>query len=750
MSGIHEHTTPIADEALRRDLLIVPRGTGEWLRQTERRARHVLSRAESAKDQFGRCPELQEAVEALRKFVDDGQSGTLRRLVGRSLDKVSMGSITQGNLASLANGIIERTEAAIELQAELDGLREDIEADLPTFTAEHLERARLTEPHLVKVRTSKLISPMRMKLERVREILAGIAAHVEFNGSERASSQGVVPHPADGPTITELRATAQLYLKDRNREITSSIPHLENQRVAVRHLRTLASIRETAGEESLGPAAAIVERLTASCIRTNTSAVAGAQDTPLWLGMLSGSHNRLFPRDHRQQWASQLGVLVNDLSTETSIDGTVSYQVIPFSDRYSLISPTHASTIKVWSRAIRVGADVEVQTVQSPSLQDSPELYCREIAALFDGILSSESGWYRTVQRARLRVAARLQDGWIAKLEQRGRVSKLEDVHPWTAQSPDVGAIRVFGRPKTFRFTNDRDSARVGDPHAESSFMGMRTIQVRTPFAGDEIAWMRDSHGSSTHVREALEREAELFFAIHSDSNPPDRHLVIEPLGGGRLTAQRKARPMYAVPLALRHGEIGILDTWIRRSDATVVSVLSRVARIMVAAWNQNWALGSCHLRNFAYGVHWPDVDQEPVPHAILHAAPLATPFGTRLPSALLDQIADEYERLHLPVVLPAMLAGEATGALMDAIAFAMFSLDLLITQAPMSSGAQSASHLRFGALTNAGATFSYLPLAYTLAQCIERRADEKLLQLVMQIANGNLQSLDAMAGMLA
>ena len=682
-------STPVSDAVLANPLAIPP-GVGQWLRQWELLLRVALRDADATVVPQPPVPAWDEALAELRGLDPDVPESGFRLLLLRPLWQLEEGSPARDTFERYVRTVLDRIDAAraliheiVPLRAERDRLIAGFAVRFPNRLAEQLERVRVRDVDIARLRRASDAGRMRARLARARGALERLASLV-------ATEEGTVSDDArvDGETetIAEMAAALALAEQERRQLVLHPVALRAHRRHLVAQLRGLARsapprARAGGGESAAGTrghTAVVLEQLIHAAGAMDATPTRG-RDAPVWAGAVSAGVAALHPGLDRFAWLPAL-LAADDASAEDDTPLPVApdlLHVVPAGDGLVRLSPEPASAVRVYTRTVRLGDSVECQVVPDLVPRHSAALVDADVAALFDGLDPDRSRWYATASRARVRVVARHGDGWFARLEQRGQLTVMEQP-AWHREGPGA-AFRLL-RPAARHDGLETVVPSRDEPIA--SFLGFTIRECRTGLRDDERAWVRGLVSGWSGSSEALAREAELFArlqAASADGASASAELALRPLAWVRVDGTRDSYPLYRVPLATVDAPRR-LRSWIVESDDHLLAVLTSVACILEATHAAGFALGVCHAEAFAYTITWSPHPLTPRPAAILAHAPCATRLGEPFAPPGGSGLAPAYYRmLRTPVLVPQVAGTQPATIERDMQGFGAFALDLLL-----------------------------------------------------------------------
>jgi hypothetical protein len=648
------------------DPLGVPQGLDHALRRMERGAREqrdVLALLAARPDAAG---PVRAAAEELDRFLDDEARSPLLRALRRPLRQIAPDTAGGRSLQRCWEGVRGRGQAAVELQAALDGIRaavarvrERFADELPRATREILREERLDDAQLARIGRARDVEPLHRRLRRAEQALERLWSMVD------AATVAPVQRGERWTEDTapgEVLALLQLRLRERRRLLHERDHGRTLRRLAARQVRALGQAGEW--RRPAGTSAHAVAQRLGELLLLDQAPARGGEDLALWGELLGSAADSLYAADGAAGWAAQLP----DVPPPEARDTGSTRFVVAIDDTYVLISPRHPSSVRVTHKRVALDGTAECAVFLEHGEVDTLPLARLDVEPLFEG-LQAEPAWYATERRAQLQVVAQMGDEWIARVARRGALRRTGGL-PWDPERGDDGRLRVLG---TLAAPAPAEPWEVGEaPGAERVFCGMRTVPVALPMAECAVAWLRVPAGEGW-AAEAVEAEERCFRAL-ARAVP---HTVPAWAGWGRLSARRLQGPVYVPPMGLRVAELPPLDAWLRSAAAR--ALLRAVARLWLRVTQAGHALGVYHADALAFTVGWGEAGKGPVAHAVVTDAPFAAPLGQyhRRPPAD-EALVPLYAALGARVLPHAAARGDVALPASEVQAFALFALDAL------------------------------------------------------------------------
>lgn len=654
------------------DPLGVPLGLEHALRGMERGARDRRERLALLAARPDAAESVRAAAEEVARFLDDPERSPLLRALRRPLRQIAPDTPGGRSLQRCWDGLRARADAAVELQAALDGIRVAVAqvrsrfADaLPRATRTVLAGAELDAADLARIGRADDVVPLHRRLRHAEQALERLMAQVDGDADVRpGASWDEEASPGELMALLRLRMAERAGLR-RERDPAGAL-----RRLAARQVRGLG---DAGGwrRPARTPADAAAQRMGEMLLRGQAHA-RGGEDLALWDTLLGGASDTVFGAGDGG-WAAQLPDAPDAASRET---GSTRF-VVPIDDTYALVTPHHASAVRVADRRVSVDAALECAVFVEHGDADTLPLARLDVQPLFDG-LAAEPGWYATARRARLQVIAETADGWIARRVGRGELRRTRG-EAWDAERGDGGRLRVLG---TLAAPAPAAAWEVGPaPGAARTFCGVATVPVAAPLAECGDAWMRVAVNGGW-AADAVRAEEACFRAV-ARAVP----LTVPAWAGpARLSERRMEGPLYVPPFAVRAAELPPLDAWLRAGD--VPPMLHAVARLWLRMTGAGYGLGVYHVDALAFSIGWTDVSGRPAAHAVATDAPFAAPLGRpyRAPPRD-DALYPLYAGLGCRVLPPAVAEGAEATLAAEAQAFALFALALFAVRPLPRSG---------------------------------------------------------------
>jgi hypothetical protein len=696
------------------DPLGVPRGLDHALRHMEAGARERRARVASLAARPDAAAAVRAAAQELDQFLDDETRSPLLRALRRPLPQIAPGTPGWRNLERCWEGLRSRADAAVELQAALDGLRAAVQrvrerfADaLPRATARLLRDARLRDADLDAIGRARDVDPPLRRLRGVERELDRLAATVD-PGAAAELRPGASWDEEVG--AGELLALLRLRLRARERLLT--------EREQARALRLLAARQVQALGRAGGQARpareashAVAERL-ANLLLRGQAGSAGGEDLALWGELLGSASDAMHQPERETAWAAQL----DDPPPPPAARGFGSTLfVVPIDDGYALITAATPSSVRVHDRRVEVDQPVECFVFQEDGDAETLPVARLDVQPLFDG-LGEEPAWYATGRRARLRAIARWGDGWIARTERRG-VLERSAVSAWQPERRGDDRLRVLGTLSAPASAAPLPVGPVAGGEARG-FCGLLTVPAATPLAECAEGWLR-LPGRGAWSVDAVDAEEQCFRAVARQVP-----LTVPAWAGrGRLDGRDAGGPLYVPPLGLRAAELPTLQAWLRSGSSR--PLLEGVARLWLRVVRTGYGLGAYHADAMVFSLGWAPPGQQ---GAAVHAVAAEAPFSARLGQFHRRPPADDalfplYPALGCRALPAAVARGEVALPATEAQAFVLFALDALATRPLPVSGIVPAEALA-EMVPDLGAHFVVPDLVTRLARVLRPGAE--------------------------
>jgi hypothetical protein len=383
----------------------------------------------------------------------------------------------------------------------------------------------------------------------------------------------------------------------------------------------------------------------------------------MWTGLVAAAAAAAYRKD-REGWIPRLPARASE---PDPLRSPSTLFVVPIEGAWAWITRDTPSPVRLRALAAEPGRKVAAQVFAADREEVAFRVAELDVVPLFAGASEAVPAWYVTELPARLRVEASFRDGWFARVMERGAVRRLE-TPAWSEQMGEPGAIRLLPPPDRL---DGAKGIEVGPTGLEASeFLGLKTLVVRAPFHHDPTAWLRTGSGTVA-AEEAIERERELFARLERRSGARGLRYVSR----ASLAGTAEYGVLYAAPFGLRAESSPPLADWVRERP---LAFIRAVAAAMLAAHEAGFVLGLCHLSMFAFSAGFGGRDAEPRPHAVLCCAPYATPAGHYFPADTGSRGFASFPSLGYQALLPWLTGAEAALPDIDALAFALFALDLL------------------------------------------------------------------------
>lgn len=658
------------DRALE-DSLSVPAGIDRWLREIERTARELRRELAASSTGTVRLNRIDELRERLDTFLHDEHTSTLHRLLRRPLTQLAPGSaahrIFTAHTALLFAEARETRDAQEAVQLLLrhrEVVRGAHEGRMPFFTSQLIGRAQVEDEDLARVRRPSDVRLMHRRLARAESQLREMTRQLPVAG---ADERDLALDGVDRVTVVELWSALQLRLRQRDADLRSTGRTGQLRDLQARQIRALRRARtgERARENVSSISQTAAEHLAGEVIRAETRAVAPWEDGNLWPRLLSAAERGRFgSADGADEWQPHIPTGRSRDAPLTADDGTL--YVVPFASEFVFISSGIPSPVRVWSRGMREGSEVECEVFGEPDSTIPVERAEGDMAPLFVGVQERTPAWYTTRDRARLVVLCAYGDGWFARVRARGTVRRL-GTPPWQHGDDTATAVRVFlsGR------TRSADPIPVGRTKtAPEKFLSTATLEVAVPHVGCRVGWLRTMATSSGPDEEGLDRERELFRTLRR-IRP---HLALVPLGRGQCTGEGSAGYLYVPPLGFQLGESILIREWMREEPAPFIR---EAAQLFLEVTGAGFALSVYDLGMVAIGLR-PDAGGVFQPQATLIAAPGAVRLGHMFPRMSIGRVGPLYPHLGFRGFTPAVEESDTALREADAAGLALLILEML------------------------------------------------------------------------
>lgn len=672
-------TTPLADRLLP-DAFRQPPGLAPFVRSLEERAGALLAQAEVAmRSTTTPTRLLTEVRDALSRFLDSSEHGTLVRFLRRPMRQLSPQAVSGRMVQRAATILFERAERAMavqdavnELCESIQGLRARYEEHFPNLLREHMHAAALENDNLRTATSLAALRTLTARSERVGARLASLIdshavrealRYVEEHEEEREAVSEALQSLSVPRTMAELVAVDEHRRRLRRAAVTHDRLEAHATRLLAHHVSDLRSLAPTGARE---PSALqiVVEEIANRVVEMEHLC---ANDAELWLVLLDRASAAASPVRSDHGWIVEL--LGPEVPTEQGGYGATA-AVFPIDDRLAVIRQRADSPLRVWSHGpFGAGETLRVRAVGKRALTLGARLANEEVAPFFSGIDGNHGGWYTTTRAATVRPLCKIGSEWYCQLLRKGRLGRTPDP-----------AWRTFGTtPQALRIAvEDNHTAaepiEVGDPTPSMAFAGGVWREVATPLYRYRRALFR-TLGVPGATATALDDEAAVLQALHRVGSRNAPALI----GSARLAETAEEGMLYSVQAAVpsRAGGAGL--KWLRASPEQKLSTLCRLVRLMQAVHECGYNLGLYHLSAFAFMPRWKRLTSEsvlPVP-TVMHALaahPLDTLHGEQ---RITDEHNARFENLRFRGGIPISSDAIVTKS-QDAQRLAVLGLDLL------------------------------------------------------------------------
>ena len=682
------------------DPLRVPGDVATWLRRTESELKAVRDQLRRIVSAGNPTHTARRTLDRLEEILGDEERSPLWRTIRRPLNQLQQGTAARESLDRVVGSVLNdaRTaltlhDAVVSLVAQLDALQRRYARRMPALTVATLKQGSVDETTLATLRSTSAVRRVARKLERIALVLAQYESELDVDDLAEGALGRVVLE--EGLTTEELGAAWSLRRKVRQR--LAGVHRLSGEvagisREQLHRLEEIAAEHQTSGPWA-DPAAPVLEQLSEMALSVDRKVNPASSGAAIVLGATAALHNATSPIGGRYGWHPRTGLLQRRVAEppgtyavdSASVEG-VTY-VVPIGGPYCCLTPDEPSLVRVYSRAIAAGSDVQCQIVVPGGTLVDERVAALDAEPLFDGLQDEATSWYRNVERATLTVLGSNGREWFAKVAVRGRVEKV-DQPAWRSSSVSSANFRILRRAPDHLFAEERarDALREFDALVSPvgpvvRYCGLATVSVLTPYADAEIGWLRHSQDSGAESGKLADMELELFrqLARHQrDALGMRDSLSLKPVAGGRLAKGRRIWPLYELPVAVRSIDSPTLREWLSCSFQNRERVIRGVARILIAAHDCGWSLRTCDERMFAFGASWENLDSAPEPRPYLVTAPLCAAIGkaAKVPGPVLSDV-ETYSHVGVSIVHPKVAAGELGGIQADGAAFAAFVIDL-------------------------------------------------------------------------
>jgi hypothetical protein len=667
------HRASVVDRVLTDSLSIQP-GVDVWLRDVERKAIALHQALRECEQGAHVITRLKAVRRDLTVFLEDEIQSPLHRLLRRPLSQIGPGTpaakafdVQTTRLFRQAQDALDAQQGAEALFDQLAQLRSGHDPRMPFFTRSLLERVGISEETIRSVRRA---SDARLLLRRLSRVESRLSSLARYLPAAAEAERFIVLDGTRVVSTAEMWSALQLTLRERKRSERKSEHLKEIRALQARQLRQLG---RAGGWRHPGNtlAHAVAEHLAEVSLRLDHEVVSPGSDTELWMSLLGAAERARFAPPEQYAWQPRVSTPSVDRTQEQHGDTTV--YVVYIDEGFVYLSQAFASPVRLWSRAVHEGEQVEARVFGDPASEIPLAWIQSDIAPLFDGTDPDHPAWYTTQRRASLEVLGRYQDGWFARLHSRGAVRRMTE-SAWQEGERTLTAVRVFESGSADR--GDRVlpvGANRSEPHR---FLGLETHEVNTPRIGCRIGWLRLPQRDRPSLNAALEREHALFRELRRRS--PD--LAVRSIGRAQLDSGGSIGLLYAPPLAVRSTDSPLITEWLRESPRALLGALLRT---VLAVHESGYALGVHHLNLYAFGLELTSFATPLQPRATLVAAPFAVRLGHAFspPSTEASQSPPEYPRLGFRGFPPAVQQGEIALPETDMVGMALMLLDVLSTR---------------------------------------------------------------------
>jgi hypothetical protein len=662
----------------------IPGPTFVKLRAREQELRRLLDRLASAVARSNPTQQVQEAYRDFENLLSlDGASafvGLLRRPPSQqSLDGPELRALERylATLELQASDALAVDALVADVQRHAAAVRTRFTQSLPWTTHSLLVAAGLTEEKFVRLRRRKDAERLAGRAAQIETKLEALAKRLDRQASVapiEVESLVVAPTLAELALAWNERAEARRGFQSDDTLVTT---------VRQRAAEHLASLGTRNGWDSgvRMPVHLLAEQLVKRSVdgRGADSRI----ESGLWFGMLRGANLKQAADASERSWQADR---VEVPHREPEVVGESTLFVVPINDTFAYVSRDMRASVRVRSRAVRVGKDIEVRLAEGGQETIDSRTAELDVQPLFEGI-GAEAAWYRTGASATLTIIAEAgQSAWYAHIKVRGKIVTLRDA-AWRQATERTAGLRILA-PAT---SASERSTTVGSSDKAAplfTWCGIETHEVRAPFADVPVAWLRLDANQVGAATEGLERERRFFDALLRSGIA----LGLRPVGNATKGSSRRRGNLYAPPLALPlTGAGSSLDEWMDEGVEAKWHFVRAIARTIVAVHSIGYALVTPHKRGFAFAPDFLADARAIVPTAVVIAAPHATVLGTPLSFLGSEDARDglAYDSLGFAGAVPGINSRTVASPVVDAVTFALLALDLL-ARSPVNARRQS------------------------------------------------------------
>ena len=687
--------TPLVDEVLAK-VSFPEFGTANWLRQSEIEVRNLQNICRQMREEGNSTRLLKITSDELEEFTSDIVTSPLLRALRRPLrqlsDKSSARRSVDEAIAHLKTDVgrsLQTHQTVLELLKRNKTVVETFGRELPGLTAHHLERNGLDSERISTIRTIVQAERALKRFDSVERMLLDYRKNIPMSlmaarGLDAVLAAGNVLSIAELECMYN-RAVGKRALAAAHTTAFSQTLHLRRE-----HLMRLAE-RLVAPTKELSPASSVIENVVASALAEPAHSVI-ANNICVLNGAVAALTESKREYASRFRWYPPTGLLrlARGAAPEKENEGPAegNLYALHVGGGHICFTSEHRTLVKVYSASIKLGAAVECQVVLPHEVVDSARAVA-EISPLFDGLEISPAEWQRASTRARVTVTASSDGKWFGTLQKKGSIAIVRSRNT-------SGAFRVSSDLKSHRKSLFRrvPAEAIAIPVAVFRDTvvahGISTSMVHSALSDQPEARMRfiatDTFGFDADLVRRLHNEAALMRLLQNYNKaaaPSEAICCAQYIGEGQLEKIRMTFPLYMRTTHLQWSAPG-LEEWLRSSWATRLHALKGFARIILAANKSNFALGSCALDLYEWGVAWNEQTGEPLPEPVLATAPHTLPFDERAVFVESD-LQGRMARTRSPVIPRSTQSGNPADRFTDGAVFAGIVLEILALEPSVS-----------------------------------------------------------------